>query len=391
MVPSAIVTIESLPLAPGGKVDRTALPAPEYESRERRAPRDAVELRLVRIWEESLGIRPIGVTANFFELGGNSMLAVRLMALIQRDFKRTLPLSTLFAGPTVQELACILKQGGAGISESPLVEIRRGVSRPPFFCVHPVGGNVFCYYELANSLDPALPFYALQASGIENGQRPSRSVEEMAAGYIKAIRARQSHGPYLLGGWSAGGVLAYEMARQLRSCGEKIALVALIDSWAPPREGCRDFDEADLATAFLLDFLRISGIDTSMSKEQFASHFRSLKQEGQSEYLFNELRVRDVLPAGTDLRQLQRLMDTFKANHVALAGYRPRDYHGRVVLFRAELEQNDCSDPLRGWGRLSRRFEIQSVPGDHYSILARPQIAALAANIQRYIDEPART
>jgi pristinamycin I synthase-3/4 len=390
MVPSAIVALERFPLAPGGKVDRKALPAPEYESRGRRAPRDAVELRLVRIWEESLGIRPIGVTANFFDLGGNSMLAVRLMALIQRDFKRTLPLSTLFAGPTVQELACILKQWGAGVSESPLVEIRPGGSGPPFFCVHPVGGNVFCYYELANSFNPALPFYALQASGIENGHRPLRSVEEMAASYIEAIRARQSHGPYLLGGWSAGGVVAYEMARQLRSRGEKIALVALIDSWAPSPSGRRDFDEAELTTAFLLDFLRISGIDVSISKEQFASQLRLLKEEQQSEYMLNELREREVLPAGTDLRQLQRLVDTFKANHLAVAGYRPRDYDGRVVLFCAEFEQYGCADPSRGWGRLSRRFEMQSVPGDHYSILARPQIAALAATIQRYIDESAR-
>ena len=230
MLPSAFVMLNSLPLTPNGKVDRRALLAsgltasghgPEFIS-----PRDLIEFQLAHIWADVLGVDRVGVRDNFFEIGGHSLLAVRLMARIQQCFGKELPLSTLFEGATVEHLASILRQQAEPPPWSPLVAIQPRGSNPAFFCVHPGGGNVLCYVGLARHLGPDQPFYAFQSRGL-NGEQPiCTRIEEMASIYIEAMRAVQPEGPYFLGGWSVGGVVAFEMARQLEAQGEQVALLA---------------------------------------------------------------------------------------------------------------------------------------------------------------------
>ncbi|MCP4562897.1 MAG: non-ribosomal peptide synthetase, partial [Bosea sp.] len=180
------------------------------------APRDTVELRLARIWEELLGVQPVGIRSDFFALGGHSLLAVRLMARIRQEFGRDLPLATLFQDRTVEHLAAQLRRQQGETDRRALVAMRSQGIRPPFFCVHPVGGNVLCYGDLARHLGSDQPFYGLQVPDCE-GELFLTEIDEMARHYAAAVREVQPQGPYRLGGWSMGGVVAFEMARQLEA------------------------------------------------------------------------------------------------------------------------------------------------------------------------------
>jgi amino acid adenylation domain-containing protein len=391
MMPASFVSLDALPLLPQGKVDRHRLPAPDQLRAEQEqafvGPRDLLELQLAQVWEETLGIHPISVHDNFFTLGGHSILAVRLMAQIQKQFGKSLPLSALFDGATVEQLAHVLRQHTESRLTSPLVGIQPAGERPPLFCVHPIGGNVLCYYELANCLRPDQPVYGLQAQGLHDGQEPLTRVEEMAASYIEALRSRQSHGPYFLGGWSLGGVLAFEMARQLQERGEAIALLALMDSWAPLPEAKRSVEEAEVLAEFFLDLCRIGRRPLSISTEQLSAQLRQLEPERQLQYLLEQAQPQGLLPTDSDVSQIRRLLQTFKANHQAVQRYTARSFDGRIILFRASPEDHQPeTDFSLGWRELARHVEVQAMPGDHYTMLSHPQVEVLAESIKTHLD-----
>ena len=254
MVPSAFVLLPALPLTASGKIDRRALPPPETGPRGG-PPRRAARLpgaALVRIWEDLLGVSPVGVTDDFFELGGHSLLAVRLMARIESRTGRRLALSELLHRPTVEGMAAALRQTetAAAASGSCRVEIRAGGSRPPLFWVHPVGGNVLCYYDLARHLGADRPVHAFRARGLEDGEEIPHDVEAMAAEYCAEFLRVHPEGPCLLGGWSMGGLVAYEMAQRLRAAGREVALLALLDTRAPRGPIGEPVGELDALAAF---------------------------------------------------------------------------------------------------------------------------------------------
>jgi aspartate racemase len=237
MVPSAFVMLSTLPLTPNGKINRTALPAPDQVRQEPEetfvAPQDELELQLTRIWEKVLGIQPIGVRDNFFDLGGHSLLAVQLFAEIEKIVGTNLPLATLLQASTIEELARVLGKKEWSAPWSSLVAIQPGSSKPPLFCVHPIGGNVLEYLNLLPYLGKEQPVYGLQAQGLDGKQTPLNRVEDMASYYIKEIHTVQPEGPYFLAGFSFGGAVAFEMARQLHAQGQKVAWLALCDTHSP--------------------------------------------------------------------------------------------------------------------------------------------------------------
>lgn len=239
MIPSIFVWMDSLPQTPNGKIDRRALPKPQSETSALEepfvAPRDALEIQLASIWEEVLGVHPIGVNHNFFNLGGHSLLAVRLMATIGEEIGAELPLTMLFQGPTVAQMATMLRQAETvAAASSSLVRIQPGdPDQRPLFFIHPGGGNVFGYAGLARHLGLNRPFYGLQARGLINDEEPLTQIEAMAEHYIQLIRQVQPEGPYYLGGWSMGGIVAFEVAQQLQAVGEAVAAVTIIDSKMP--------------------------------------------------------------------------------------------------------------------------------------------------------------
>ena len=236
MVPAAIVPLTEFPLTPNGKVDRQALPAPStepvHDGAQAIEPRNRVELQLAAIWEQVLGISPIGVRDNFFALGGYSLLALRMFSAIEQTFGIRLPMAILFQAPTIEQLADVLADEGCTVRWRSLVAIQPEGKHPPFFAVPGVGGNVLVFARLAKLLGDAQPFYGLQARGLDGKEKPFMRVEEMAAHYIEEIRSVQPHGPYLIGGTCTGGLAAYEIAQQLTALGEEVILVVM-ESWHP--------------------------------------------------------------------------------------------------------------------------------------------------------------
>ena len=233
MVPSAFVLLEKFPLTPNGKVDRRALPAPAPFRRAAEEPYIAPALKmqyqLVAMWEELLDARPIGIRDNFFYLGGHSLLAARLIERIEQVFGKKIPLSTLFAGPTIEDLANALQQQAGVGSRIPVVAVQADGSRRPFFFLHgDFNGGPFYCFPLARDLGPDQPFHTLEPYRFDDLRTPP-TVEVVAASHIKSMRAIQPEGPYLLGGYCNGGLVAYEMARQLYAEGQTVDLLVLMN------------------------------------------------------------------------------------------------------------------------------------------------------------------
>ncbi|MCY1022339.1 non-ribosomal peptide synthetase [Pyxidicoccus sp. MSG2] len=376
MVPGHFVPMDAFPLSPSGKVNRRALPAPEGSlhdsTRVRVAPRSALELQLVRAWEEVLGLHPVGIRDDFFELGGHSLLAVRLLGRIRELTGRALPVAALFQGATVEHVAGLLRRE-QGPSSS-LVQLRGGTAKRPFFCIHPVGGTVLAYAELAHLLGPDQPFYGVQSPGLEGEAPPVGSLEDLAARYLEAVRAVQSRGPYLLGGWSMGGSLAFEMARQLASQGEEVGLLALIDTYAQTFPGGTVTPEwlepARLGALFYRDLLRATGADLPCPEEELSrlapdEALRVLEEAG---------RKAAALPE-SGMQSLHTLRRVFESNLRAAWSYVPRPYAGALLSFEA----SEATRP-HGWEPLARGgVEVHTLEGDHYSLLRGPGVRTLAA------------
>jgi amino acid adenylation domain-containing protein len=382
MIPSSIIWLDSLPLTPNGKLDRAALPLPGLRrplfERGSVSPRNAIEAKLVRIFERVLEVRPVGVTDNFFDLGGHSLLAVRLLTQIEKATGKRLPLSTLFKAQTVEEIAARLVNGGGLSAWSFLVAIQPGGSRPPFFCVHTIGGHALEYRELAHRLGSDQPFYALQALGLDGKQPALTRVEAMAACYVKEIRQVQPTGPYSVGGYSFGGKVAFEMARQLRAAGQKVALVALIDSYNFPPPPSRTGSHAAVKDiGFLWRRLRWhAGVLSRLEPKAMLRYFRAKAVtafrwvRAKSEAYFEPVRF----PVPRAVRGVKA------ANRQASRRYDPGPYEGRVVLFRAsDWRLTGRDDPYLGWGQVcSGGLEVIEVDGDHDGVISEPQVRTLA-------------
>ncbi|MCP4661368.1 MAG: alpha/beta fold hydrolase, partial [bacterium] len=350
------------------------------------APRDALELALTRIWEELLGIQPVGIRSNFFHLGGHSLLAVRLRARIRHQFGRDLPLATLFQNSTVERLAAVLRQQPGEMRRRALVAIQPQGSKPPFFCVHPVGGDVLCYAELARQLGPDQPFYGLQVPDRE-GELFLTTIEEMAEHYVEAIREVQPEGPYDLGGWSMGGLVALEMARQLAEQNQRVERLVLIDSRAPAAAQGKASDTGDavLALVFARDLAGIFGVSLPVSPADVEALDTAEEVLG---LLHEKMQAARLVPPGLELTEIVRLFEMFRINVRAMDRYSASACSGRLVLFKAgERLSQKAEAPDLGWGELAAGgLEIREVGGNHYSILREPNVEALADGLKEVLD-----
>jgi amino acid adenylation domain-containing protein len=381
MVPSHFTVLDKLPLTANGKIDRQALPAPDAFSinKDYQAPRDKLELQLVQIWENVLKVSPISIFDNFFELGGHSLLAVRLMAQIEQQFNKHLPLTSLFQGATIEQLANQLRLQTDNQAWSSLVAIQPNGTQAPLFCVPGVGGNVVYFYELAHHLGPDQPFYGLQAVGLDGKSAPLSSIEEMAAHYLKELQTIQPQGPYLLGGHSFGGLVAFEMSLQLQKQGHEVAFLGIFDSMAPPYNAqsveetqwlnqIAQFIERELGQKLAFNYDRLQSLDT----------------EAQLDYLFNQLKQAGSTRENTTKTQLRGLINVFKANrqiHYAPVGITKTP----ITLFKAE--QSDVFENW-GWEKFSENgVSVQVVPGDHFSMMRKPQVQILAAQLKEELEQ----
>ncbi len=362
MVPSAFVILQKMPLTPNGKINRRGLPVPPARAslEETAVATDTFQSELVKIWEDVLAKKPIGIHDNFFELGGHSLLAARLMHRTGQALKKTLPLAMLFQAPTIEQLALVLRQEGWSRHWSSLVPIQPAGSQPPFFCIHGVGGNVVGFYELGRHMGPDYPFYGLQSQGLD-GQHPCHGrVEEMAAHYLDEIRTVQPKGPYFFGGFSFGGLVAYEMAQQLRAAREEVGLVVLFDTYPG----------------------NLRPVTTSFIK---------LLLQPTRQHLFHDLpkaarkRIRRTF---LSMRVPRLLKHVRTSNKAAADHYVLKPYQGKATLMRAtEISLRSVDDPHAAWSHLVGSLEVRDIVSDHYGILVEPQVRQLAQTLKDCIDQ----
>jgi amino acid adenylation domain-containing protein len=403
MIPSVLVELAEFPLTPSGKVNRRLLPAPEYAAQLKPsyvAPRTEVETLLADIWAEVLRVPRVGINDNFFELGGHSLLAVRLFARIDKLFNKHLPLATLFQAPTVGQLAHLLREEGWTAPWSSLVAIQpKGQSngqpkghtdgaKRPIFCVHAVGGNVIEYHDLARHLGSDQPFYAFQSVGLDGRQAPLKSIAEMAAHYIKELQTVQPTGPYLLGGHSLGGMIAFEMACQLSEQGEQVDLLALLDAY--PFGHYKLQPNADSRTYQARRFARrmkchVDNLLHLKGKEKFAYLIDKLQyapvkiKQQLWRRAYRLRRFNRALPA--TIRNIEGL------NFLAAREYVPRIYPGRVALFWASGDLTTAYDLLDGWRALAAGgVDVHEIPGNHIDIVKEPHVQALGEKLQACLD-----
>ncbi|GAA2649739.1 hypothetical protein GCM10010400_00790 [Streptomyces aculeolatus] len=377
LVPAALTVVDALPYSPNGKLDRAAwqrgLAGPPAAGRDHTAPSDAVELRLLRVWERILGVSGIGVGESFFDVGGHSILGVRLLDAIERELGATLTLAQLFHDPTVEGLAAAVhRENGAAHRENGaaprgcLLAIRPGGTRPPLYCVHPSGGGVHHYYRFAHALDADQPVYGFQAAGLDDGSPPDPTVERMAERYVAELRAHRPSGPYRLLGWSLGGVVAYEMARQLAAAGVPPDLLAVVDADAteafepPPPD-----DEAMLRLLLRVN----SGL--TVPEDRLAP----LTGPERLAAVVDLARDAGALPRQLPLSRVRQLARALRDTDAALARYRVGPYTGPVHVLRAADAAGRRPD--LGWGRYADTVRATAVPGGHYDLFDRHH-AALA-------------
>jgi amino acid adenylation domain-containing protein len=397
MIPSAFVFVNSFPLTVSGKIDARSLPQPIWTPavREtgRAAPRNTREEALIEMWEGLLGTKGIGIRDNFFEFGGNSILMMQAIAQTNEAFDVNLPVAAFYESPTIEAIAdIILKLWRAPMLEeasevfdanmqarpAPIFALQPVGSKPPFFCVHPVGGHLGDYRELARELAAYdQPVYGLQAWGLDEDAEPSDRVEEMAASYAEAVLSVQPRGPFRLGGYCSGGVLALEVARELRRRGHEVSLLALLGA-QPNLANSAALDEImpnfDLfSSVFFGDELKITLTHEAL---------RPLGREERMEKIWEEFcRQSPVDSARLGKTIFRRLYKVYMANMRATANYTPRPFDGRVALFES-AEQQAKHERGSDWEGFCRGpLERHRLEGNHITLMRRPHVRELAKRL----------
>jgi thioesterase domain-containing protein/acyl carrier protein len=338
---------------------------------------------LARIWCEVLNLPRVGIHDDFFDLGGHSMLAVRVSAAIQSEWGVELRMSALLTHSTIAELATLLRRDGQDAGHGPVVTLRRGqADQRPLFLFHPFGGTVFCYVELSRHLPPERPCLAIEAPGLNQEGDAEVSVEVMAARYLEHVREIQPRGPYSLGGWCFGGVIAFEAARQLSAEGETVDLLAAIDSRAPiPANVPETADDATLLSWFARDLAVPFGKNLDIPAEEL--------RDRDSEAAFDHILLRaaeiGVLAEDADRAQVLRHFESYLANGIALQTYEPAPTDVDLLLLRATDEPADYG-PSLGWSELVKgTLQIVDVPGDHNSVMYAPQSEIVGAVLAEHM------
>jgi len=372
MLPSQFIVLDELPLTPRGKLDHAALsllarmqgsPIKAFVG-----PETPIEMSIAKIWRNVLGVDRISIHDGFFDLGGHSLLAVRLIARIEKTFGISLPLAVLFDSPTIEALSQAVQERNPRLSRSTVVRLQKGDDGPPFFCVPPAASSVNHFAQLVRTLSSDIPFYGMQALGLEPDEVPQDRIEDMATRCVADMRAVQPNGPYFIGGRCLGAYIAFEMALQLLEIGEDVALLALLDPTGPP--GMR----RDLRY-----YVRRAGF------------FRRRKQLVRAVLR----RVRWTLRQVQRLRVLRylgshhtrRIQRTYKAHMRAQKTYAPRVYAGAITFFASSQEYSpDDSRPL--WRDLtSCGLELHLVPGSHRTMRQDPHLHTLVRELEGAIHE----
>ncbi|MFJ5221660.1 amino acid adenylation domain-containing protein [Streptomyces sp. NPDC088400] len=402
MLPAHLTWLPELPLTSSGKRDdqalsRVPLAAPEVPAGTPPTP-GTHEAELVEILADllDLPVSAVGLHDDLFDLGVTSLTAMRLMVTVEQRYGVALPMSEFLSTPTVSGLARRLDSTGAEFAFNSLVPIHSRGSRRPLFMVHPMGGNVLCYVQLARHLPEEQPLYAFQAAGVAAGSQPRTSVQKLAADYIAAMRQVQPHGPYTIGGWSFGGFVAFEMAVQLRRAGEEVAELMLLDTTALAPGHRAAFDDDAVLGWFFWELLWLERGGTS-PLEIIPDGLVTLEEKFA--FIADFAVDTGVLPPGSTDELVERLFAVYRANWSAALAYRPDPPDQDLTLLLAAeplpevlLDMHSAggsqhADATNGWRHMTTgRLRTVTVPGDHLSIIEPPHVEHTAGVIGRILD-----
>ncbi len=374
------------------------------------APGTPLEQQLAQVWEEVLAIPSVGVNDNFFELGGHSLLAVSLFSKLEKQFGRPLPLSTLLMAPTIAQLAEYLEQPESSQMQQAIVPLKPGSGQPPIFLIHDGNGEVLLYQELANRLAADVPVYGVQPYSADGCPILHTRIEEMVAYYIEKVREVQPEGPYFLGGLCAGGVLAFEIARQLQLQGQSIGMVAIMDAadveaeekagyianqrWNSFSKVFRDSKSMKPLERGVFILNQVRQKVTNLVSYEIQKRYKTLRDRVQLQ-LFRYCLDRQLpiprwlkaIPVRTILvwAQAQYVPDTALQGDVLLlrATEKSPIFDGTPIDDTPYVEL--YADPLLGWKqRVTADVKVCDVPGGHSSMLQEPNVQVMAEIIQSY-------
>lgn len=389
MIPYECIIVDSFPLTENGKIDRKALPAPtridhQHAKQEYIAPRNITEDNLSRIWATALelDLEQISVTSDFFELGGHSLIAVKIMVTIEKQTKRRLPLSTLFENPTIEKLARMITIDEKEISWNALVKIKPWGSKVPIYMIHGGGLNVLTFNSLAKYMDDDQPIYGIQALGLNGKSKLYYTMEEIASKYISEILNNNPNGPYVIAGYSLGGLIAYEIARQLKEMGKQIAMLGILDtniSDLNPYKSrvtkifvkiLRQFKKAlFFSRHFIKNPKKTIEYQTKTLAYKIKNLFR-IKYQVEDEYFTYEDEIN-------------------RSYEIAFYNYKLKPLDVEINLFRVQERMYFLDDPIYlGWNKYALKgVKIHDVPGDHKTFLFPPNDKKFAEILQNNLDK----
>ena len=387
MIPEGFVILDKIPLLKNGRVDYSSLPIPdlsESEFEDYVAPRNNTEKVLATIWQELLNIPKVSVQDSFFDIGGQSLLAVRLFNRIDEQFGQRFPLAMLLQAPTIEDLAKRLTNEDENTTGWPsLIPVQPQGSKKPLFLVHGAGGNVLLYKALSKHLEPDYPLYGLQSQGLDGISKPLETVEEMAECYLREIREVQPKGPYYLGGYCMGGTIAYEMAQRLLQMGEEVGIVAMLDTYNFVKAGKVSFNK------FMLEKLKFHIKNfTQLKPSEMLSYFKEKKRlAGDGGWAH----IRTEMPGTTLDDSFGRAesgieLSVQTVNDHAGDIYIPKPYRGRLTLFKPQKNYSFYSDPKMGWGDLVEDLDIIEMPVNPHAMLVEPHVETLAQELKARLD-----
>jgi thioesterase domain-containing protein len=332
---------------------------------------------LTPVWERVLRRPTIGVEDNFFDLGGDSLLAIQLFSEIAQVSGRELAPVTIYCAPTIASLAAVLDEPSAP-RFPPLLLLKPGIQAPPVFLAHGLGGTAMDFFQLVKHIQSEHPLYGMQAKGTDGVDEPFDRIEDLAQFHLDAIRELQPHGPYFLVGYSLGGLVALEMAQRLTEMGEKIALLAMLESY-PHARFLTLRQRATIGTRMALNRASTVGrlpVGDAISYIIHPSDRRLyVSRDGKGTAPIQ-------LPVGASFTPtMQRARDSA---YRSLVRYRPQFYNGTIKFVRAEVVSNFPDDPAAVWSSLASNFQVETVPGDHLGILGT-HFESLASVISRYL------
>ena len=378
MIPNTFYSVEEFPQTTSGKVDRRALSELEFKRPSIVAPRDRQEAEVVAMLESILGIKAIGIKDNFIELGGNSLLAARLVAEIEQKYDLKFPLSKIFQASTPESLAKLIRQDEETAYPPSFIPIKQGNSQPILFAIHNLGYGMEFYRPLARHLSEEISLYGVSSSFDDDPEKPHfRDIANSAAYYVRDIQRIQSQGPYNLLAVSFGGIIAYEIAQILVAQGQEVSFLGLLDTYCPEEDATYKPPSVKERTLGHLQKIRHKGISHIYKRVRWRAG-ATMDNIRCGLYKIDWLRENFVDRTSRNFAQTKYLQARREHQQVN-QGYKIAPYPGKIVLFRA----TDDVNPKVGWQKLAQSgLSIHDIPGEHLEILTEPMVEMLADRIQ---------